>query len=160
NRPRRHADALSQCRGRRPRRRRPLVASRSAGGFPKRSRALSGTLIRSVWAAERVMPGAPKRLRCEYLETPIGIDEPRPRLSWWIDDDRPAEIQTEYQIIAARRPESLDEDNGDLWDSGRVESSSTCHIPYAGKPLTSRQRVWWKVRTFDSDGIGSAWSRA
>jgi alpha-L-rhamnosidase len=106
------------------------------------------------------MPGAPYRLRCEYLETPIGIDEPRPRLSWWIDDERPAEIQTEYQIIAARRPESLDEENGDLWDSGRVESSSTCHVPYAGKPLTSRQRVWWKVRTFDSDGIGSAWSRA
>ena len=105
------------------------------------------------------MPGAPKRLRCEYLETPIGIDEPRPRLSWWIDDERPAEIQTAYQIIAARRPESLDQDNGDLWDSGRVTSANTCHVPYAGRALTSRQRVWWKVRTFDSDGIGSAWSR-
>ena len=105
------------------------------------------------------MPGAPKRLRCEYLETPIGIDEPRPRLSWWIDDERPAEIQTDYQIVAARRAESLDEDNGDLWDSGRVVSSNTCHVPYGGRPLTSRQRVWWKVRTFDSDGIGSAWSR-
>ena len=106
------------------------------------------------------MPGAPKRLRCEYLESPIGIDEPRPRLSWWLDDERPAEIQTAYHILAARRPELLEADRGDLWDSGRVESSHTCQIPYAGRPLTSRQRVWWKVRAFDSDGIGSPWSRA
>ena len=106
------------------------------------------------------MPGAPKRLRCEYLESPIGIDELRPRLSWWLDDERPAEIQTAYHILAARRPELLADDRGDLWDSGRVESSSTCHIAYAGRALSSRQRVWWKVRAFDSDGIGGPWSRA
>ena len=106
------------------------------------------------------MPGAPKRLRCEYLESPLGIDEPRPRLSWWLDDERPAEIQTAYHILAARRPELLEDGTGDLWDSGLTESSSTCHIVYGGRPLTSRQRVWWKVRAFDSDGIGSPWSRA
>ena len=106
------------------------------------------------------MPGAPKRLRCEYLETPLGIDELRPRLSWWLDDERPAEIQTAYHILAARHPELLERDDGDLWNSGRIESSNTCHIAYAGRPLTSRQRVWWKVRAFDSDGIGGPWSRA
>ncbi len=106
------------------------------------------------------MPGAPKRLRCEYLESPIGIDELRPRLSWWLDDERPAEIQTHYHILAARRPDLLEDDQGDLWDSGRTESSNTCHIVYGGRPLTSRQRVWWKVRAFDSDGIGGPWSRA
>lgn len=106
------------------------------------------------------MAGAPKRLRTEYLESPIGIDELRPRLSWWLDDERPAEIQTAYHILASRRPETLEEDRGDLWDSGRIESPQSCHITYGGRPLTSRQRVWWKVRTFDSDGIGSPWSRA
>ncbi len=106
------------------------------------------------------MAGAPKRLRSEYLESPIGIDELRPRLSWWLDDERPAEIQTAYHILASRRPETLEEDRGDLWDSGRTESPQSCHVTYGGRPLTSRQRVWWKVRTFDSDGIGSPWSRA
>ena len=105
------------------------------------------------------MPGAPKRLRCEYLENPLGIDGLPPRLSWWLDDDRPAEIQTGYHILAARRPEQLDADVGDLWDSGRVESFATTQIVYAGRALTSRQRVWWKVRSFDSDGIGTPWSR-
>ncbi len=105
------------------------------------------------------MPGAPKRLRCEYLENPIGIDAPTPRLSWWLDDERPAEIQTAYHILAARREDLLDDDHGDLWDSGRTESSNTCHIAYAGPSLHARQRVWWKVRAFDSDGIGGPWSR-
>src|SRR5262245_8547070 len=103
--------------------------------------------------------GAPTRLRCEYLENPLGIDEQRPRLSWWLDDERPAELQTAYRILAASAPQLLEEDRGDLWDSGRVESSETCHVPYGGSPLKSRDRVWWKVRTFDSDGEGSMWSR-
>ncbi|NJN52516.1 MAG: hypothetical protein HC809_12955 [Gammaproteobacteria bacterium] len=106
------------------------------------------------------MPGAPKRLRCEYLENPLGIDARSPRLSWWLDDDRPAEIQTAYRIIAASDPAQLDEESGDLWDTGRTESSATAHIAWAGTALRSRQRVYWKVRAFDSDGIGSAWSRA
>ena len=80
------------------------------------------------------MAGAPKRLRCEYLESPIGIDELRPRLSWWLDDERPAEIQTAYHILASRRPETLEEDRGDLWDSGRTESSA--YLPH---------RVWRKA---------------
>jgi alpha-L-rhamnosidase len=105
------------------------------------------------------MPGAPKRLRCEYLDNPLGIDAVRPRLSWWLDDDRPAEIQTAYRIIAGADPARLDDDTGDLWDTGRVESSMTAHVVWDGTPLRSRQRVYWKVRTFDSDGIGSPWSR-
>ena len=105
------------------------------------------------------MPGAPKRLRCEYLENPLGIGACTPRLSWWLDDDRPAEIQTAYHVLAARRAELLEQDVGDLWDSGRVPSSATCQIEYGGGELKSRQRVWWKVRSFDSDGIGSPWSR-
>jgi alpha-L-rhamnosidase len=105
------------------------------------------------------MPGAPKRLRCEYLENPIGIGVRRPRLSWWLDDERPAEIQTGYRIIASARAELLEDERGDLWDTGRVESATTVNIPWGGAPLGSRQRVYWRVRAFDSDGIGSPWSR-
>ena len=103
--------------------------------------------------------GAPTRLRCEYLDNPIGIDDSRPRLAWWLDDDRPAELQTAYHVLAASAPELLESDQADLWDSGRVESSETCHVAYGGAALGSRQRVWWKVRTFDSDGVASTWSR-
>lgn len=104
------------------------------------------------------MQGAPLRLRCEYLENPLGVDETRPRLSWWVDDSRPAEIQTAYQIIAASCLELLALDEGDFWDSGRVQSQQTYNVEYLGKPLISSRRVYWKVRTYDSDGMPSPWS--
>ena len=104
------------------------------------------------------MLGAPFRLRCEYLSNPLGIDATRPRLSWWVDDDRPAEIQTGYHVLAASNAQLLADDNGDLWDTGRVESQQTLNIEYRGSPLSSSQRVWWKVRSFDSDGLPSGWS--
>ena len=99
------------------------------------------------------MPGAPSRLRCEYLTNPLGIDELRPRLSWWVTDDRPAELQTSYQILVGSDRATLKRDEADLWDSRRVESNQTANVEYQGNALASGQRAWWKVRTYDSDGL-------
>ena len=106
------------------------------------------------------MLGAPVRLRCEYLTNPLGIDELRPRLSWWVVDERPAEIQTAYHILASSDRDKLQANDADLWDSGKVESGQVHGIEYAGVPLGSSMSVWWKVRTFDSDGLPSRWSDA
>ncbi|MGE0622313.1 MAG: family 78 glycoside hydrolase catalytic domain [Pseudomonadales bacterium] len=104
--------------------------------------------------------GAPRRLRCEYLNDPIGIDATRPRLSWWAGDHRPAELQTAYRIVASSHPDLLAVDEGDLWDTGRVEGRETTLIEYQGKPLVAGRRVWWKVKSFDSDGLPGPWSDA
>jgi alpha-L-rhamnosidase len=104
------------------------------------------------------MQGAPERLRCEYLDSPLGIDVVRPRLSWCPGDTRPAELQTAYQILAASHPDVLDLDEGDFWDTGRVEGRNTHQIDYDGKLLTSGRSIWWKVRSFDSDGLPGPWS--
>ena len=106
------------------------------------------------------MPSAPLRLRCEFVSDPVGISATRPRLSWWVNDPRPAELQSAYEILAASNIALLDEDEGDLWRSGRVEGYSSANVKYGGAHLCSQQRVWWKVRTFDSDGLGSSWSDA
>ncbi|MFV2089172.1 MAG: family 78 glycoside hydrolase catalytic domain [Pseudomonadales bacterium] len=73
-------------------------------------------------------------------------------------DSRPAEIQTAYQILAASHPDLLDMDEGDFWDTGRVESRQTVLVEYDGKSLISSRRLWWKVRSFDSDGLPGPWS--
>ena len=104
------------------------------------------------------MLGAPRRLRCEYLHNPIGIDVAIPRLSWRVEDTRPAELQTAYHLLAASSPVQLHADVGDLWDTGRVPSSLTLNVEYRGAPLASAERVWWKVRSYDSDGLPSPWS--
>lgn len=104
------------------------------------------------------MSGAPFRLRCEFASNPLGVIRRPPRLSWWINDNRPAELQSAYEIMAASSSEKLAQDKADVWHSGRVESDRSSHVPFAATGLSSGQRIWWKVRTFDSDGLASAWS--
>lgn len=103
------------------------------------------------------------RLRCEYLADPRGIDSPRPRLSWVLqpggDSFERGLRQTAYRVLAASSTELLDQDSGDLWDSGKVDSDATIQVEYAGKPLASRARCHWKVRVWDGKDKPSTWSR-
>ncbi len=89
------------------------------------------------------------RLRCEYKENPLGIDQTQPRLSWVIESAERAQYQSAYQIQAASDPDLLLSGTPDLWDTGKVASSITSHIPYDGKPLISQQAVYWRVRVWD-----------
>jgi alpha-L-rhamnosidase len=101
------------------------------------------------------------RLVCEYRENPLGIDRTTPRLSWQMQTSRSGACQVTYRIHAASSPNLLVDDRADLWDSGRVESDQSVHGVYAGKKLTSRQRVYWHVTVWDETGDAtvseSAW---
>jgi hypothetical protein len=100
----------------------------------------------------------PYALETETRSAPVGIDAPRPRLSWKLKSPVRYQKQTANQILAATSPENLARGRADLWDSGRETSPETGWIPYAGAPLRSFQRVWWKVRVWDAAGAASAWS--
>ena len=81
-------------------------------------------------------------LRCEYLRDPLGVDESTfggPRLSWTLTSDRRAERQTAYRVLVASSEALLARDEGDLWDSGKVDGAATCQVEYRGKALASRQ---------------------
>ncbi len=97
-------------------------------------------------------------LKTEYSVDPLGIDVAQPRLSWRVESDERGQRQTAYQVLVASSAEALAQDRGDLWDSGRVESSVTTFIRYAGAKLTSAQQVFWKTRSWDRTGKASAWS--
>ena len=100
---------------------------------------------------------APHGLKVEYLENPMGIDVARPRFSWQLGHDQRGQKQTAYQILVSTSPEVK---TGDLWDSGRVESTQSVHVVYNGKPLASAQTCYWKVRWWDSAGKPSPYSEA
>ncbi len=97
--------------------------------------------------------------RCEYQIDPLGIGVAKPRLSWILQSPERGEKQTAYQVLVASSPEILAKEQGDLWDSGRVDGDQTIHVPYAGKPLRSRMQCFWKVRAWDKAGQASAWSK-
>lgn len=82
----------------------------------------------------------PIELRTEYLSDPIGIDIERPRLFWKAVG---ALRQSAYRILAYSGGKQI-------WDSGKIESDAMhCDFPL---PLTSRQRVEWKLTLWDENG--------
>ncbi len=116
--------------------------------------ALMATLSSTLASAQQIKL---QNLRCEMLVNPIGIDVTKPRLSWEIVSEQRNVLQIAYQVLVASSKEKLKRDEGDLWNSGTVNSDASIHIPYAGKPLTSRTQCFWKIRTLTTKGE-SAWS--
>ena len=86
------------------------------------------------------MTTAPAGLRVEHLDEPLGIRTTAPRLSWRLPEG--AREQHAYRITA---------DNG--WDSGWVDSDQSLLVPYAGPPLSSSQRVEWRVAVETDVGL-------
>src|SRR5271157_4707530 len=64
----------------------------------------------------------PVELRVDNLKTPLGIDDPAPRLSW------------------------------QLWESGRIELAESVNVRYAGPALQASTRYFWRVRVWDAAG--------
>jgi alpha-L-rhamnosidase len=96
--------------------------------------------------------GAPVRLRCEYLDNPLGIDIAAPRLSWQNDSGERSWRQSAYQILVAGSEQQLRSGRGDIWDSGRQPSAESVGIVYAGPALKSATRYYWTVRVWDASG--------
>ncbi|PKO14111.1 MAG: alpha-L-rhamnosidase [Chloroflexi bacterium HGW-Chloroflexi-10] len=100
-------------------------------------------------------------LTCEYQTNPLGIDVLQPRLSWQMGSDHRGANQAAYQILTASSETGLHDNTGFLWDSGKIESNQSIHVPYRGPVLLSGQRVFWKVRVWDEAGneieSSSAW---
>ncbi len=97
-------------------------------------------------------------LKCEYRTTPLAVDQVPPRLSWILESKERGQKQTAYRILAATAPDKLDEGKADLWDSGQVALGDSLNVSYAGKPLVSGERVYWKVRVWDRDHKTSSYS--
>jgi len=101
----------------------------------------------------------PVELLCEYCVNPLGLQMSKPRFSWKLMHHERGRMQSAYQILVASSEENLDKDFGDIWDSGKVNSSQSVNVEYAGKPLESGKTYYWKVRWWDDKGQVSLWSR-
>ncbi len=96
--------------------------------------------------------------RCEGRFDPAGIDAAAPRLSWTMESGERNQYQTAYQILVASSQELLQRDNGDRWNSGKVESGQSIQVAYQGEPLRSGHACYWKVRVWNREGKPSEWS--
>jgi hypothetical protein len=99
-------------------------------------------------------------LRCEQEENPIGIETQHPRFSWKTYSEEHGFIQSAYQILVSDTPEALNQNKGNIWNSGKITSSHSILAIYAGQPLKSSATYYWKVRTWNKKGRPSEWGRA
>ncbi|GAB3783922.1 alpha-L-rhamnosidase [Spirosoma horti] len=98
-----------------------------------------------------------QKLLTENRVDPIGIDVSMPRLSWQLTSARQNVRQTAYEVRVGTDAASLAK--GTIWQSGRVSSDQSVHVPYAGPALQPGQHYVWQVRVWDNTTTKpSAWS--
>jgi len=115
--------------------------------------------VATLLALAAVAPAATVRdLRTDSQVNPVGIDSSKPQFGWHIGSAMRGYRQSAYQVLVASSLRLLAADHGDLWDSGKVDSAESVHVPYGGAPLESRANYYWKVRIWESPGRVSAWS--
>ena len=100
-------------------------------------------------------PEAPTGLLMDLMAEPLGLENPTPRLSWIVQDPDPNEVQTAYQVQVASSREALTDGTDLTWDSGKVLSSDSSNVVYAGPALEPDHVYYWQVRTWDQhDQVG------
>ncbi|GAA3526344.1 family 78 glycoside hydrolase catalytic domain [Amycolatopsis ultiminotia] len=96
----------------------------------------------------------PGGLTVEHQLTPLGVDEAKPRLGWTLGAQANGAGQSAYEIAVSTTPDG----KAGVWDSGEVRSAQSFDVEYAGPPLQSRTRYFWRVRVWDAAGTASQWS--
>ena len=86
------------------------------------------------------------------------IRSEKPYLGWIVNDTEPNTLQTAYRILVASDIKLIEQNQGDMWDSGRTESDNSTAVQYAGKPLQPSTVYYWKVQTWSNHGEESPFS--
>ena len=101
-----------------------------------------------------------KNLKCEYRSNPLGIDNTAPRLSWELINQNKTRGQKQiaYHILVASSLNNLEQNIGDVWDSGKITSNQSVNVTYKGADLVSAKQYFWKVKIWDASNKSSIWS--
>lgn len=117
---------------------------------------LSGVLcavlaLTAAAGAQGTVWRGPVALRVDNLSTPLGIDDEAPSFSWQLQDDARGARQSAYEVQVAASAEML-ASGQILWDSGRIASSESMNVRYAGAALKPGTRYFWRVKVWDATG--------
>ncbi|RYU97060.1 alpha-L-rhamnosidase [Emticicia agri] len=100
-------------------------------------------------------PAQSEGLKCEYLINPLGIDNPAPRFTWLITDNRKGARQTAYQVLIDTDSMKVVNEMAGEWSTGKIVSDNNL-VVYKGKALQPFTKYFWKVIVWDKDGAKAA----
>lgn len=108
---------------------------------------------------EKKLLQAPAGLMVELIRDPVNvtITDSLPEYGWIVPDE--AVFQKAYQILISSSESNINNNIGDIWDIGRINSSSSSNIEQTGKPLNPNSTYFWKVRIWDKAGRLTEYSR-
>ena len=116
----------------------------------------SQKIAKSIFAEDQRVdtiahPVSPTNLSIEYIRNPEGVVlvDTHPEFAWIVPKE--VFIQSAYQILVASSKEKIDNNKGDLWDSGQVRSKESSNVSYTGKLLQKEHKYYWKVRIWDEE---------
>ncbi|MBS1705377.1 MAG: family 78 glycoside hydrolase catalytic domain [Armatimonadetes bacterium] len=118
-----------------------------------------GVLLTSIAMLNSTL--VPIDLRVESLTSPLALPTRTPRFSWKYksgNGEAKNLLQSGYRILVASSEQTLQNDRGDLWDSGKVQSSDQFGIRYGGSVLKSLTQGWWKIQVWDGAGNATSWT--
>src|SRR6185295_13907457 len=75
-----------------------------------------------------------QRLETQGADRPLGIGDPKPRLSWRLASTKRGVRQAAFQVRVATTAEGAQRGPADLWDSDEVAAADPWAV-YGGKPL-------------------------
>jgi len=90
-------------------------------------------------------------LKVNNLVFPVGIDTV-PTFRWINDMPGYGRAQSAYRITVASTAKKAEAQEGDLWDSGKVENTLNYDISYGGATLSSCTRYFFTVQVWDEKG--------
>ena len=91
-------------------------------------------------------------LLTENRENPFGIDNTQPRFSWQLSGSKRNIQQAAYEI-------KVTNDKTVVWSSGKIASSQSVFVAYAGAALQPNKKYNWQVKVWSADGSAAAWSK-
>ena len=104
------------------------------------------TMLSFVACAERGIDIV--NLRCDYMESPLGIDNLNPVLQWQLISEGTGKSQSAYRIIVSDDLSLIKRGQGDYWDSGK----SVVFRIY--RPVSRQEVICQNATLLESDGLG------
>ena len=101
-----------------------------------------------VWQTDRAIESL------QYAE----ISSAYPSFSWIVPGETNGTYQNSYRIIVADNFRDALAGNGNIWNSGVVDSRKSASVLYGGDALQPAKNYFWRVKTVTNTGGESEWS--
>ena len=97
-----------------------------------------------------------ERLTCQNMSLAIGVD--KPSFGWQLITDKRDVYQKAWQIQISSSKPINQQNQPDIWDSGKVYSEKMFGIMPDYIDFKSGRTYWWRVKVWTNSGYCTSWS--